>query len=242
MSDTGAETRYAIGAEVRCTDGPCGRMDRVVVDPVAGRLTHLVVDPGHGTRRLVPVELVDETGAGRGGGADRAGHGSHWDGAGELRLRCDRIAFEALEPAEETGFLPAGEEHLGYGPEQIIVWPYYGLGPGAVTGAIGMGAPGVAAAPGGPRATTYDRVPSGEVQIRRGERVEATDGEIGRVQGLVIDPRDHGVTHVLLQEGHLWGKKTVAVPIGTVSYVGGSVLVDLSKAELGDLPPVDVAL
>lgn len=114
----------------------------------------------------------------------------------------------------------------------MVVWPYYGLG--------AVGAPGTLPGSGGPRERTYERVPSREVQIRRGERVEATDGEIGRVQGLVIDPADHGVTHVLLQKGHLWGKRTVAIPIRAVVHVGGSVRVQLSKAELGDLPPVDL--
>ena len=65
----------------------------------------------------------------------------------------------------------------------------------------------------GPQATTEDRVPEGEVEVRRGEHVHATDGEIGRVHGFVIDPTDHQLTHVLLDEGHLWGKKTVAIPI-----------------------------
>ncbi len=76
--------------------------------------------------------------------------------------------------------------------------------------------------------------------IRRGANVEATDGNVGQVQGLVVDPQDHGVTHVLLQEGHLWGRKTVAVPIDVVAHVGGNVRVELTKAELGDLPPVDL--
>jgi hypothetical protein len=44
-------------------------------------------------------------------------------------------------------------------------------------------------------------VPLGEVVVRRGEHVFATDGAIGRVQGLVIHPGDHGVTHVLLEMG-----------------------------------------
>ena len=30
---------------------------------------------------------------------------------------------------------------------------------------------------------TYDRVPAGEMTVRRGEPIHATDGEIGRVQG-----------------------------------------------------------
>ena len=46
--------------------------------------------------------------------------------------------------------------------------------------------------------------------------VHATDGEIGKVEGLVVEPAHGHVTHVLLQEGHLWGRKEVAIPIGAV--------------------------
>ena len=40
-----------------------------------------------------------------------------------------------------------------------------------------------------PQPVTYDTVPLDEVEVRRGEHVHATDGDIGRVQGLVIDRR-----------------------------------------------------
>jgi sporulation protein YlmC with PRC-barrel domain len=229
MTDLPTTTQYAIGAEVHCTDDACGHLDRVVIDPVTSTLTHIVVNPGSGTPRLVPVDLVDNT--------FRSREGS----TGDVRLRCGTADFEKLDPAEETEFLPADEERFGYLPDQMIMWPYFGLGAGSASGAIGVGTPGIPPVGAEPHRVTYDRVPSGEVQIRRGERVAATDGEIGKVQGLIIDPADHGVTHVLLQEGHLWGKKTVAVPIRTVSYADGNVQVDLSKAELGDLPPVDVS-
>ena len=59
--------------------------------------------------------------------------------------------------------------------------------------------------------------------VRRGEHVHATDGHIGKVQGLVIDPKSHRVTHVLLQEGHLWGRKEVAIPISAVRGVGDGI-------------------
>ena len=225
MTDTTAAAQYAIGTEVHCLDGGCGHLDRVVIDPVARTLAHLVVAPDTGTRRLVPVSLVDDTAQGRQEG---------------IRLRCATADFDKLEPAEETEFLPGGEDRFGYPADRLMVWPYYGLGTGGGAGVAASGLPGVLPIDRGPKQQTHDRVPSGEVQIRRGEPVEATDGEIGRVQGLVIDPADHGVTHVLLQQGHLWGKKTVAIPIRTVSYGGGSVRVGMSKAELGDLPAVDL--
>jgi len=60
------------------------------------------------------------------------------------------------------------------------------------------------------------------------------------VQGLVIDRTTHQVTHFLLQEGHFWGKKDVAIPIGAVKGIEEGIQLTLSKQEVQDLPAVDV--
>lgn len=213
---------FTIGSDVSCGDGDCGELRRVVVDPVARALTHLVVEPRHrrGAGRLVPIGLVDSSAAG-------------------IRLRCTTAQFEALDAAEETQFLPGAAGQWGYGQDQMLSWPYYGLGAGAMGGvSAGMGMDGAGM---GGQAITRDRVPVGEVAVRRGEHVHATDGPIGRVRGLVVDPGDHHVTHVLLDEGHLWGKKEVAIPIGAVTGVSDGVRLSLSKDEVRDLPPVSLA-
>jgi sporulation protein YlmC with PRC-barrel domain len=212
---------YTIGVEVSCSDGVCGELDRVVVDPLARSLTHLVVEPRHrvGMARLVPVGLVESAGE-------------------QIRLRCTTAEFDALEEAEEVRFLPdLGERMgLGYGAGHVLAWPYYGLGPGI--GGVGVGGIGMSD-PLPP--VTVDKVPAGEVEVRRGEHVHASDGNIGRVQGLVVDPADNHVTHVLLQEGHLWGKKDVAIPISAVKDVAADgVQLDLTKDEIRDLPAVDL--
>ena len=62
-------------------------------------------------------------------------------------------------------------------------------------------------------------VPLGEADVNRGDPVHALDGEIGRVQGLLVDPDHHRVTHVLLEEGHLWGRKKVSIPVSAVTGV-----------------------
>jgi sporulation protein YlmC with PRC-barrel domain len=217
--------KFTIDSEVVCSDGVCGELTRVVVDPVARTLTHLVVEPVNrqAIGRLVPVELVEETAEG-------------------IRLRCTTKEFEALEAAEEARFLPGADGDWGYGQGQLLFQPLYGLGMGGMAmGGTGMGGIGMDGAGVGPQAFAYDRVPLGEVEVRRGEHVHATDGPIGRVQGLVINPSDHHVTHVLLDEGHLWGKKRVAIPIGAVAGVGDGVRLSLSKDEVRDLPPVDLA-
>ena len=207
-----AETTFTIGADVSCTDGVGGEVTCVVVDPVARAVTHLAVEPKHrhGSARLVPLDLVDAT-------------------TGEIRLRCSLAEFEELDPAEETQFLPGTPGYQGYDPEQVAFMPYYGVGMGA--GMAGAYAPVT---------VTYDAVPLDEVEVRRGEHVHATDGHIGKVQGLVIDPDSHHVTHVLLQEGHLWGRKEVAIPIGAVTGVDDGIRLNITKQQVQDLPPVDI--
>jgi sporulation protein YlmC with PRC-barrel domain len=143
--------------------------------------------------------------------------------AGEIALACTLAEFKALEAAEETQFLPGATGEWSYGQGEMFSSPYFGLGRGIRV------------------ASTYDRVPVGEVEVRRGEQVHATDGEIGHVRGLVIDASDNHVTHVLLDEGHLWGQKRVAIPIGAVKEVADDgVWMTLTKDQIRDLPPVDV--
>ena len=81
-----------------------------------------------------------------------------------------------------------------------------------------------------------------------GDRIQALMGEIMAtyaeslgVQGLVIDRTSHHVTHVLLQEGHLWGRKEVVIPISAVTGIeDGGITLTLTKQEVQDLPAVDV--
>jgi sporulation protein YlmC with PRC-barrel domain len=198
--------QYTIGAEVECRDGVCGKVIRVVVDPIARAVTDIVVEPPHreGLGRLVPLGLVA-------------------DSAGDVTLSCTLAEFDALPSAEETHFLPGGGFFPGYAPASVLALPYYGLGVGNVSPPV-----------------TVDTLPLGEVAVRRGDSVHATDGEIGSVQGLVIDPANRHVTHVLLQEGHLWGRKEVAIPIGVVAAMTDGIRLNLTKQEIQDLPAVDV--
>ncbi len=220
MSET---TEFIIGSEVACTDGVCGDLRRVVIDPVARAITHLVVEPRHrrDAGHLVPIDLVAST-------------------AKEIQLKCTRSEFESLEDAEESQFLSGGGGQLGYSEDQMHSLPYYGLAArdmGTRVSGLGITATGRNS---DPHRVSYDHVPVGEVEVRRGDQLFAGDEPVGRVQGLVINPSDHHVTHILLDEGHLWGKKRVAVPINAVKRVGAIIRVNLTKEEVGDLPPVDL--
>jgi hypothetical protein len=87
-----------------------------------------------------------------------------------------------------------------------------------------------------PRPVTSDRVPAGQVEVRPGEQVQATDGPVGKVRGLTVATRGHRVTRILLDEGHLRGKRRVAVPIGAVAGFGDDVRLSLTRDEVRDLP------
>jgi hypothetical protein len=211
---------FSIGSKVSCSDGHCGQLRRVVIDPVARTLTHLVVEPKHRKTfgHLVPVDLVDL--------GDSSG--------GEIRLRCTLAEFDALEQAEETEFLPGPDGDWDYGQDEMLSSPYYGMGVDASrVGGMGYNT--------GPQQVVSDHVPKDEVEVRRGEHVHATDGDIGLVHGFVIDPTDDCVTHVLLEEGHLWGRKQVAIPISAVVTVQDGVHINLAKDDVRDLPPVALA-
>ena len=215
MSET---AEFDIGSAVACRDGVCGHLSRVVVDPVARAITHLAVEPSdrHSRSRLVPVDFVEST------------------EGGVIRLKCTKPQFEVFELAEDAQLLSGEADHPGYEREHVVALPYYGLRTDAA-GFSGMPQHRIS-----PRVKLHDRVPVGEVAVRRGEHVHATDGQIGRVRGLVIDPADHHVTHFLLDEGHLWGQKTVAIPIGAVAHIEDGVRLSLTKDEVRDLPAVDV--
>jgi sporulation protein YlmC with PRC-barrel domain len=215
MADT---TQFTIGTEANCNDGSVGTLSRVIVDPVAQAVTHLVIDPKHGLDygRLVPLDLIDCA-------------------AGGIQLRCSKAEFTDLAPAEETQFLSATDDYNGYGPGQVGFMPYYGLGSGMFVPGVSLGYGGIP-----PEAVSTDTVPLGEVEVRRGEAVHATDGDIGHVQGLVIDPASRHVTHVLLKEGHLWGRKEVAIPISVVASTADGIQLTITKQEVQSLPPVDI--
>jgi hypothetical protein len=44
---------------------------------------------------------------------------------------------------------------------------------------------------------------------------------------------------VLLKEGHLWGRKEVAIPVSAVTGYDGGIRLNITKQQVEELPPVD---
>ncbi len=217
--------RLELGTPVHCSDGVFGELADVVIDPTNKHLTHLVVQPHHqhGLARLVPVGLAEA-----GGDEQQA-----------VSLRCTVEEVRRLAPVQRFAYLPLGEfpandPDWDVGIEDVLAIPYYGgVGPWLDGGYAEEYDADVG--------ISYDRVPKGEVEIRRASAVTSADGHrLGHVDGLLVDGEDQ-ITHVVLEHGHLWGRREVTIPIGAVAKVEtDEIALSLSKDEVKALEPVPV--
>jgi hypothetical protein len=80
-------------------------------------------------------------------------------------------------------------------------------------------------------------VPADEVEEHRGEHVHATDGDIGHLRALRIDPDSRQVTHVLIREGPVWGRKDIAIPVAQVTGFDDGIRLSITRQQVRDLPP-----
>jgi hypothetical protein len=189
----------------------------VVIDPTTKRVTHLVVTAQREPWvELVSVELVDV-----GDEARRA-----------ITLRATAEEVSNLPLVQEVAYLQLGDFPLDdpdwdVGIQEVYALPYY---------------PAYDLQPRPPDfPVMYDRVPKGEVEIRRASGVYSAEGHhLGHVDGFLVD-RDDQITHLVLEQGHLWGRREVTIPIGAVAKVEtDDVTLSLTKDEVGSLPEMSV--
>jgi hypothetical protein len=132
-----------------------------------------------------------------------------------VRLRYTKDELAQRPVFTQVEFLPYTE-----GPS-VLSWPY--------------------TAPLEPMPVTHKRVPPGELAVRRSDRVEATDGPIGRVDEFLVDPQNSAITHLIMREGNLWGRREVTIPVANISRIeAGAVYLSMSKKEVAALPSVPV--
>jgi hypothetical protein len=188
-------------------------------DEAVGRVSRLIVDPlAEKVTHLVVEPEHSETPAGSSLSTSSTVRQAR-SGSAALRLSSRSSAPRRRLSSYRSA---SGYEGFGRGPGLVGYWPYYRLGGGTLAQVV-----------------TRDTVPLGEVDVRRGHYVNATGGDSGRVQVLVIDPSRH-VTHVLIQEGHLWGRKEVAIRVDAVASASDGIQLTIAKHQVQDLKPVDI--
>ena len=199
-----------LGSEAVCSDGYRGQLRAVVLDPAAGTITQLVVEP-EGRIGLARLVPLDL--------ADVTTDG--------IRLRCTEAEFRDLGAAEET----LAEFALGYEvPVQLVPDGWRDAGGPTAEGAT---------LPRIQEKETIDLVPLGEVEEGQGARVHATNGEIGQLRALRIDPASRQVTHLLVKEGRWLARKDVAIPFAGVARFEDGIRLSITRQQVRDLPPAD---
>ena len=133
-----------------------------------------------------------------------------------ITLNCSKAELGHMPHFTESEFImPEGSEE-----NRLILWPYAVPESAAVL-------------------LEHERIPPGELAVRRGARVEASDGPVGRVDEFIVDPANCYFTHLVMREGHLWGAREIAIPVSDILRIDeDTVYVRLDKAGIEALPKI----
>ncbi len=135
----------------------------------------------------------------------------------QINLKCTTDQLKKMDDFVEAEFIPSDPQQAW-----VMIWPYVEPAPGFVT-------------------IEHEKMPTGEIAIRRGTHVHATDGSIGRVDELMVDRKTEKITHLVLREGHLWGAKDISIPVSKIKSMDQStVYLNLSKSEVEVLPEIPI--
>ena len=199
----------SIHTDVRCTDGLVGKSTHIIVDLVTERVTHFVVKTKEHGREYLVP--LDMVSA-----SDRE----------VIHLNCDIDEIGNLYPFHETHFngydtysgtppLPSA----GIAVSSTLYHPFRT----AEADAVG--------------ATMHPSTV--QLAINKGAVVLATDGQVGKVDELVIDPKTHRITHLILRQHELFKKLAVTIPVTVIERAEmDTVYLKIDTKEVASLPTV----
>ncbi len=203
---------FDIGAAVACEDQRCGKLVRVVIDPVTEQVTDLVVAHGLLQRdpRVVPVSTVKT--------AVR----------GEVTLAVTAEALSGYRAYREVAYQapPAGSQAGRYRSEEVIyaMAPYPSLRGKSVMPARSH--------------VLQEGLAHDQRAIGRGTHVRDAEGNAGEVDHVLVDCLRSDITHIVVRHGLLGG--TYIVPVSYISRVEDkTIFLAANRAAIKALPTYD---
>ena len=86
-----------------------------------------------------------------------------------------------------------------------------------------------------------DKTPVDQLNLVPGMKISSSGLIVGKLDDLIRDSQNGQIMFLLMQEGHLWGKKDVAIPITDVDYTDGdTIYLSIAKEAVEALPAVPV--
>ena len=201
-----------LGAEVECLDGPCGKTITIIINPTNKNVTHIVVRD---------KTLGDE--------GERLIPIEHLGETTEkkVRLNIRRSEMAGMDPFVKTRYhkikkIDFMESYIGHDFDFYLL-PYATR---MKTDVIPV---------------EEEQIPPGELAVYRGARVEATDGKAGMLGEFLVNPLTGHISHLILMEGHLRGKKEVTIPVSAIDRIEeDTVYLKLDKKAVESLPSESV--
>lgn len=192
-----------------------------VVECTDGRVgisTHVIIDPT--ARKITHLVVSNEEAIGARNwlvSMDVVSESTH----DLILLSCTKEELTSMEPFDELHYIEVSHDEADYPADAYYLSPFVS-----------------------PLRTDYvpvavERIPQGELAIRRGALIEATDGYVGRAGEFLIDPESGEITHLILEEGHLWGKQEITIPFSAIDYsADNTIFLKLDKKEISYLPTI----
>ena len=189
-----------LDAKIVCVDGEYGKSSHIIIEQNTKKVTHFVVEVSNlleSHKYLVSIERVVRT------------------TPKSVALDCTKKELTAMPSFTEMQFFNPitykYEALIDFSEEAIarrnsyLMWsdPSLDADPSADIFSMPIEA---------------ELIPTGEMAVRKGAWVEATDGHIGRVEEFLVDPSDRHLTHLVLEEG-LWHKKVLTLPLSEILYM-----------------------
>jgi len=234
---------YVIGA----TDGPIGHVEDVYFDDEAWVVRYLIVDTGSwlSSRKVLISPIAIE----QSNSADRVL---------PVSITREQVKHSPDIDTDKPVSRQHEMEYLGY-----YSYPYYwggagfwgdGVYPSSMLMSVGFARSGaayaVAEAAQAREAREAAQHQIDDPHLRSGKAVmkyhiEASDGAIGHLQGLLIDEETWAIRYLIVNTSNWWlGHQVLIAPrwIKNVSWPDGTVAVDLTRQSVKDAPPYDSAM
>jgi uncharacterized protein YrrD len=204
----------SLDAQVFCLNGECGKSSHVIIEQNSQKVTHLVVNNSNlleSHKYLVSIEYVVKT------------------SSESIQLSCTQEELALMPPFTEMRFfnpttskyepLRNFDETTILNSSSYLMWSDTSLSGDILSTPI-----------------EQELIPAGTIAVHRGASIEATDGQIGKVDEFLIDSERH-LTHLVLQEGHLWHKKELTLPMSAIARMDKDyIYLNLDKETVKSLP------
>jgi sporulation protein YlmC with PRC-barrel domain len=196
-----------INAEVVCIDGVVGKSTYIIVDLVSEQVTHFVVKTDHPSKEYL-VPINEITGSER----------------SVILIDCYKEDLDDFYPFHKSYF--NGSD--AYENEPPLPSP-------GLAASYTMYHPYRAANYGTDSSSSESHYT--EIALNKGALVLATDGEVGTIDELLIDPETHHITHLILRQHFIFNKWIVTVPVADIERTEmNAVYLKIDKKAVEALP------